>query len=531
MLAELPRFCALLAFLLCLPQQLAAEIYRGPTQNANYIVVLQEPADGVRLNEVQSWTVTLFDNQENPVTPRSLVFLGGMPGHGHGLSSLPRVTKQLSPGRYLVDGVLFNMYGDWEIVIGVVGNDGPDKATIPFSFVPPEADVTASDQWNAQQLALMRSLMLDSAGGAPTDASNRFDGRPVATSLGEQLFNDPKLSRDANIACATCHRPEIAFTDALQTSMGSKKLSRNSPSVQGLAWAKWFYWDGRRDSLWAQALTPIETPGEMDNNRAAVVSYVLSNDNYRAALETLKVEISLADELPRTAGPYGDEDAKLAWSRLKPTERAQINGLFAVIGKTIASYVASLEPSPSRFDRYVERVLNGENVEGYLSASEIRGLELFIDPSKTHCMRCHNGPYLSSFGFHNIGSGVNPESGSRDFGRLFGLKSARVDEFNCIGNYSDLGADACRDLNYATEGHADDGAFKVPGLRNVAMTAPYFHDGRFESLMQLLEFYRSPPDPRISGSELLALDLSDDEMQDIAAFLDSLTGEDGRAPP
>ena len=353
--------CALILFLLCLPLQLAADFYRGPTQDAKYQIVLQGPDDGIRLNEVQSWTVSLLDDQGNPVTPRSLVFLGGMPGHGHGLSSLPRVTKQLSPGRYLVDGVLFNMYGDWEIVIGVVGNAGADKATIPFRFAPPHADVTASDQWNAQQLALIRSLWLGAAQDAPTDASNRFDGRPEAIRLGEHLFNDPKLSRDGNIACVTCHNPAIAFTDALQTSMGSKKLSRNSQSVQGLARAKWFYWDGRRDSLWAQALTPIETPGEMDNNRTAVVAYVLSNDDYRTALETLKVEISSADGLPKSAGPYGDETAKVAWSKLKSTDREQINRLFAVIGKIIASYVASLEPSYSRFDRFVERILDDES--------------------------------------------------------------------------------------------------------------------------------------------------------------------------
>ena len=128
-----------------------------------------------------------------------------------------------------------------------------------------------------------------------------------------------------------------------------------------------------------------------------------------------------------------------------------------------------------------------------MTESEIRGLKLFIDPSKTHCMRCHNGPYFSSFGFHNVGSGVNPDSESRDFGRLFGLKSARVDEFNCIGSYSDLDADACRDLTYATEGHADDGAFKVPGLRDVALTAPYFHDGRFETLLELWSFIDRHP--------------------------------------
>jgi len=509
---------------------LVAEIYDGPTQDSKYNVVLKAPVDGVRLNQVQEWTVTLRDKEGEPITPRSLVFLGGMPGHGHGLSSSPRVTKQLSPGRFLIDGVLLHMYGDWEIVIGVVGDVGADKVTIPFRFSPPVADGPSTDQWTSQQLALLRSLWLGSKPDSPADTSNRFDGRPDAIRLGEQLFHDVNLSRDSNIACVTCHRPGIAFTDALPTSVGSKKMSRNSPSVQGLAQAKWFYWDGRRDSLWAQALTPIETPGEMDNNRAAVVAYVLSADAYGKGMAELGVDASLAEDLPLSAGPYGDEKARLAWSRLSSAERERINSLFAEIGKIIASYVASLEPSYSRFDRFVENILDGGDGDGVLTESEIRGLKLFTDVSKTHCMRCHNGPYFSNFGFHNIGSGENPESGARDFGRLFGLKSARVDEFNCIGRYSDMERENCRDLIYATEGHADDGAFKVPGLRDVALTAPYFHDGRFDSLFESLDFYRSPPDPVVSGNELLPLDLSDEELQDIAAFLGSLNGEVQQEP-
>ena len=93
MLTGSSRICALIIFLLCLPTQLVADFYDGPTQDAKYHILLEKPAGGVRLNEVQSWTVTLRDDQGNPVTPRSLVFLGGMPGHGHGLSSSPRVTE------------------------------------------------------------------------------------------------------------------------------------------------------------------------------------------------------------------------------------------------------------------------------------------------------------------------------------------------------------------------------------------------------------------------------------------------------
>ena len=168
--------------------------------------------------------------------------------------------------------------------------------------------------------------------------------------------------------------------------------------------------------------------------------------------------------------------------------------------------------------------MEGSDAAGVLTESEIRGLRLYLDTGNTHCMRCHNGPYFTSFGFHNIGSGINPDSGARDFGRLFGLKSARVDGFNCIGSYSDLDAEQCRDLIFATEGHADDGAFKVPTLRNIAVTGPYFHDGRFETLAEVMEFYRSPPDPTSSGNELLPLDLTQRELDDLAAFLEALNG-------
>ena len=516
-------------FLLHVSLQPSAEIFRGPTQEKKYHVVVQEPGEGVRLNEVQSWTVSIYDEQGNPVKPRSLVFLAGMPDHGHGLPSSPRVTRQLSPGRYQVDGVMLNMHGDWEIVVGVIGDDGADRATVTFKFEPPREDAVGIGSWDAQELALLRSLWLGGVSESAIDESNRFDGQPEAIRLGEMLFNDRNLSRDANISCATCHVPDIAFTDGLQTSKGSRLLSRNSPTVQGLAQSQWFYWDGRRDSLWAQALTPLETPGEMDSNRAAVVAYVFSNDGYRSAMKKLNVnDMSLAG-FPQSAGPYGDEKAKLAWAKLNSDEREQINRLFVAIGKVIASYVATLEPSYSRFDQFAERLLGNSDGESTLTESEIRGLKLFLNPAKTHCMRCHNGPYLTNFGFHNIGSGANPESGSKDFGRLFGIKSARIDEFNCLGNYSDLDAEECRDLIFAAEGHMDDGAFKVPGLRDLALTAPYFHDGRFGTLLEVLEFYRLSSNPGESGSELPPLDLSDEELRDLAAFLGSLTGSDRQA--
>jgi cytochrome c peroxidase len=103
-----------------------------------------------------------------------------------------------------------------------------------------------------------------------------------------------------------------------------------------------------------------------------------------------------------------------------------------------------------------------------------------------------------------------------------GLRSALIDEFNCVGPYSDGGPGDCGHHQFAVQGHADNGAFKVPTLRDVGRTAPYMHDGRFEGLAEVLEFYREPPPRDITNHELPALDLTDQELRDLASFLESL---------
>ncbi|MEM7678023.1 MAG: hypothetical protein AAF449_18680, partial [Myxococcota bacterium] len=138
------------------------------------------------------------------------------------------------------------------------------------------------------------------------------------------------------------------------------------------------------------------------------------------------------------------------------------------------------------------------------------------------CLRCHNGPRLTNGGFHNIGTGTLQGEGL-DFGRIFGIRSLLMDEFNCRGPYSDASPDACRGLRFLNQ--RDDvhleGAFKVPSLRLVSRTAPYFHDGRFETLEAVVRFYNSPK-MVADGVELEPLGLTDTEVAALVAFLEVL---------
>ena len=513
-----------LVLLLVSAGPLPAAALAKQTDAGLYRVVIGPRSGDIPIAERHAWTIEIRDGDGAPIEPTQLAFYGGMPGHGHGLPSAPRVTQRLEPGVYLVEGVVFNMYGEWELVVGVVGPAGPDKALFELSLAPTVVDEEPDEKWSPREVAMMRSLTLPEQRKAPEDPSNRLLGRPKAISLGQALFFDPGLSLNGDLSCASCHDPRLHFTDGKKKSFGSRELKRNSPTLLGSAHGDWFYWDGRRDSVWSQALSPIETPGEMDNNRTRVVRYVLTSEAYRDRfVELAGGAVPDLEQLPDSAGPYGSAEDKVRWNRLTESQRRQVNGAFATVGKIIASYVSTLEPERSRFDAYVASLADESESDTLLSEQEERGLRLFLSPEKTQCLRCHNGAYFTNFGFNNIGTGLPAEGQLPDFGRLVGLRAALVDEFNCLGPYSDADGEECEHHRFAAQNHADNGAFKVPTLRNVAETGPYMHDGRFDTLIEVLQFYRDPPTKEMSNHELPPLDLSDSELQDLAAFLRTLT--------
>ena len=382
--------------------------------------------------------------------------------------------------------------------------------------------VWAPAVWSAAERQLLLSLALP--GPPPPSPSNRVADDPRAATFGRALFFDRRLSGDGRRSCASCHDPQRHYSDGRQRALGVAELDRNTPSLIGTAYQSWFYWDGRRDSLWAQALVPFEAPAEMAGSRLAVVRTVGNDTDYRRRYRALFGAFPpalLAPQLPVHAGPLGDAAARRAWDGLSHRQQQQINTVYANLGKTIAAFERTLLPAPSRFDDYLYRLRRGDPAAGLLSDAEIAGLRLFIDAGKTRCLQCHNGPLLSNGGFHNIGSG-NFDGPRLDFGRRFGLAAVLRDEFNCLGPYSDAAPDDCLELRFLNRaGHQPlAGAFKTPTLRNVAATAPYFHDGRFASLRQVLSYYNDPP---AQAEELRPLRLTTDELDQLEAFLSSLS--------
>jgi cytochrome c peroxidase len=381
-------------------------------------------------------------------------------------------------------------------------------------------------EWSKNELSILRSLSLASLPPLPNSPSNRFADLPKAQQLGEQLFFDKQLSGNGKLSCASCHHPEKFFTDGLPRAIGAKTTSRNTPTIVSSGWLRWFYWDGRRDSLWSQALIPFEAEEEMASSRLAVTRFIAKDENYRLLYESIfgELPISLLNKnLPQHAGPLGNANTRDKWYRLSASLQQQINRVYSNLGKAIAAYERTLAPKPSRFDDYVDQLFNSNLQAIELTEQEIAGIKLFIDPQKTQCMQCHNGPLLTNGGFHNIGTG-NFRGESLDFGRMLGLQAVLMDEFNCLGMYSDAKPDECTTIKFLNRSNHIplQGAFKTPSLRNALLTSPYFHDGRFSSLMEVMEFYNQPP-TKNGSHELKELKLQDEQLTQLVAFLKLLT--------
>ncbi len=496
----------------------------GLTESGLYRVSLM-PAEGeVPLAEMHNWIIRLETAEGDAFTPIGLALRGGMPAHGHGMTVEPRVTRRLDDGSFLIEGMKFHMGGEWQLMVGVGGPMGPDQVSFDLEVAGSVVTVDASlRNWSAAEVAVMQSLTLSRL-PAPKDPSNRYSGDAAAAELGSKLFFDKDMSATGTVSCATCHDPKLAFTDGRAKSFGTAEVSRNSPTLIGVAHNSWFYWDGRRDSLWAQAITPLESAGEMDNNRVDIVRMVARKyaDDYTAI--TGNALSPAADKWPANAGPFADEEGKTAWDRMPANDRTAVNTAFANVGKILAAYMETLQPTDSRFDHFVAALAD----DGYPAAKELlsddeqAGLKLFLDGGRTQCLRCHNGPLFTNYGFHNIATGI-AEDGVPDFGRTVGLQAALLDEFNCRGSYSDLPQDNCSEIRFVGDAHASYGEFKVPTLRNIALTAPYMHDGRFVTLESVVEFYTQTPDANIGPHELPELELSDQEIKQLASFLASLS--------
>ena len=489
------------------------------------------PRDGsMPIGPLHAWVLTIATRDGAAFIPGQLRVSGGMPGHGHGLPTDPRATRHLGDGRFLIEGVQFNMPGEWVLNATFTGPNGLDTVTERFKVLPARQgeNLLAHELGlSSTDLALIESLSLAALQPPIERRDNGLAHDASAIALGAALFGDPELSNGGQVSCATCHQPDKYFTDGLARSVGSATTQRHAPSLLGSAYRRWWYWDGRRDSLWSQALTPLETNGEMDNTRTNVVRYVAGHADYGATFRRLfSNDESFADRqrFPEHAGPFGAAQGKAAWAKMSVPDRALVNAAFVVVGKAIAAYERTLLPGPSRFDRFVALLKGGKReTQDLLDTRELNGLKLFVDQEKTRCLQCHNGPLLTNEGFHNIGTGPSV-AGGFDYGRAFGLQAALFNPFNCRSTFSD--DTTCEPVVFAQTTElpaAMHGAFKVPSLRNVGDTGPYLHDGRHDTLEQVLDWYIAPPDPASTGHELQPLTLTETERDDLAAFLRTLT--------
>ena len=363
---------------------------------------------------------------------------------------------------------------------------------------------TAEPAWSPSQRALIASLSLDALGAPPMDPSNRVAADDRAVALGERLFHDQRLSANGQVACSTCHRPDYHFADPNRLSRGIGETRRHAPTLLGAAWGTWFYWDGRRDSLWAQALTPLEHPDEHGLGRQDLVARLADDPQYQAAYQA-----AFGEALPADSN--------------HPDAAARTDRAFSNIGKALAAFVAGLRPAPGRFDRYAAALASGGTPEDLLSATERQGLALFI--GKGQCVQCHNGPLFTNQGFHNIGT-VLSAAEPRDNGRWQGLREAAADPFNCLGAFSDAPGPSCALRFVQDQGAHLPGAFKVPTLRNVAVTPPYMHDGQFADLAAVIDHYVTAPSAdRLGHQEIVPVPLTAPERQALAAFLGTLNGD------
>jgi cytochrome c peroxidase len=354
----------------------------------------------------------------------------------------------------------------------------------------------------------------------------------IKQQLGKLLFFDTNLSTPKGMSCATCHSPEAAFTDPhsnLPVSQGvisGRFGSRNAPSAAYAAFSPPLFfdttvrpgimrgmyvggqfWDGRVDALKEQAKQPFLNPLEMNNFSNMQVILKVRSSAYADLFEEV----------------FGPGSLSLKWGN--------IDTAFNHVVEAIAEYERSSEVCQFSC-KYDQHLTDPAGVP--LTDSEVRGLELFIGKAK--CKNCHfvntnnlaGKPLFTSFGYQNIGVPKNPENPFYNLPR----------RFNPAGqNFVDIG------LGAVIYGDMEKGKFKIPTLRNVAVTAPYMHNGVFKTLREVLDFDNTrdtanwpPPEvdmnvhrhmPPMDGT-FGRLGLTDQEIEDIIAFLQTLT--DGYQP-
>jgi cytochrome c peroxidase len=376
------------------------------------------------------------------------------------------------------------------------------------------------------------ALELSPLPAPPPDPTNAVYEDAAAARLGQALFFEPRLSGSGTFSCATCHDPAQGWADGRELAQATAHHPRHTMSLWNVAWNRWFFWDGRKDTLWSQALAPLEDPREQAGSRLRAVRFVLSDPAYARAYEQVfgaapdlaGIPVDLADARPVSGEPEHPHD--VAWRSLSPEQREGIDQVFVRLGKAIAAFERRIVSGNSRFDVFVQGLREDDPVKrGALDARELSGLRTFL--GKGRCLLCHDGPNFTDSEFHD---NRVPTSEGVDPGRILGLVAVKNDDFRSSGRHSDAPAAGSAKLDFlAIDDHSRKREFKTPTLRNVARTAPYMHEGQIATLAEVVEFYSTlagATAPSVSGERIVQpLHLTAEEQADLVAFLESLTDE------
>lgn len=305
---------------------------------------------------------------------------------------------------------------------------------------------------------------------------------PEKIDLGRKLFFDRRLSGDGTMSCATCHDPERGYGDGLPVSLSypTTKNWRNAPTLINVGYNRVFFWDGRAGSLEEQALFPVMSAFEMNQN-----------------LDFLEEELK---EVPE----YVEAFQKVFGGEI--TREG--------VAMALAAFQRSIISRGSPLDMFLEGDRDA------LTPQQRRGLDVFT--GKGGCVECHSGPNLTDNGFYNLGVPEQPEmtadpgvSATRRF-------TAKVAGYRA---YKTLKDDPGRYL--VTKDRKDWKAFRTPTLREIGLTGPYMHNGVFKSLDEVIEFLdRGGGDDPNKTDKLKPLNLSPEDKKALRAFLlEALSGE------
>lgn len=289
--------------------------------------------------------------------------------------------------------------------------------------------------------------------------------------LGRMLFYETMLSKDGSQSCASCHRQHDGFSDSTRFSIGVEMLpgKRQAMPVFNMAWhSNEFFWDGRATLLRDQSLMPIQDPLEMNETLENAIAKLSDTEMYR-------------DQFMRA---FGSEEIT--------TEKMAL---------AMEQFMLSIVSFNSKYDKYLAG-------EVQLTESEERGRILyeteynpfFPDQSGADCVHCHGGANFENDQYMN--NGLDTDANITDIGR-----------------------------EEVTQDPADRAKFKVPSLRNIAVTAPYMHDGRFRTLEEVIDHYNSgiqesaTADPTVLNTKDTGLFLTEQDKEDLVNFLKTLTDE------